>query len=324
MNEARKNKYRPTVGLALSGSGNRSTFYIGFLEKLKELDVPIDYISACSGGSLIAAVYAGGKLEEFKALALTLNNESFRKLIGKRASKGGLYSLDAMEDELRKFTNGLNFEEVRPLMSFVTVDIESGEQVDLCMGDIARAARVSCTLPGIFEPVKWGSRTLVDGGLLSLVPISSLKKFPVDIVIGINMRGTKHIFTEGQITLRKFYNLFKKLFFIDEMGALFSGFWAKEDIDFENNPGLLSVLGKSMDLAIKADKQAVAQDLTCDLMITPNVPKTKKDIFSKFQPYYELGRQTAAEYAPKIKELIRQKAAGVPAEVPEISAAKTI
>ena len=42
---------KPTLGLALSGSGDRTTFYIGFLEVLDEAGIKIDYISACSGGS---------------------------------------------------------------------------------------------------------------------------------------------------------------------------------------------------------------------------------------------------------------------------------
>lgn len=300
---------KPTLGLALSGSGNRTTFYIGFLEVLDEAGIKPDYISACSGGSLVAAAYACGNLQAFKKMALGLTNENFKAYIGKGHDGGGMYSLDLVEEKMREYTQGHTFEEIRPLMSFVTVDIETGEQVDLCMGDIARAARISCTLPGVFEPVKWGSRTLVDGGLLSFIPLDSLKQFSVDITIGVNMRGTKHIFSETQITLKRVFNVFKKLLFIDEMESLLHGLINKDEINFEKNPKIFTVLGKSLDLAIQANKQDKAVDISCDLLITPTVPLEKQDIFSQFNQFYGLGRASALENLPKIKELITQKTA---------------
>ena len=58
----------PTLGLALSGSGNRTTFYIGFLEVLTESGIKVDDISACSGGCWVAAAFACGTLPEFKKI----------------------------------------------------------------------------------------------------------------------------------------------------------------------------------------------------------------------------------------------------------------
>lgn len=297
----------PTVGFAFSGSGNRSTFYIGFLEAISEAGIPVDFIAASSGGSLVAAAYACGALKEFKTATLSLNNETLKQYITKPKGRGGLYSLDKVEEEMLKFTKGLTFEEVRPLMSFSTVDIETGEKINLCMGDIARAARISCTLPGIFEPAKWGNRTLVDGGLLSLVPVEALKQFPADITVGVNMRGTRHIFTDRQVTLKKALNFVKKIVYWDEMSGLLNGLVThEEEIDFENNPRIFTVLGKSLDLAIAAN-QSSNEDLSCDLMIEPGLPLLKRDIFAQFHPYYEMGRDCAVKYTPKIQKLIEQK-----------------
>ena len=64
-----------------------------------------------------------------------------------------------------------------PPKAFVAADIETGEQVVLCMGDIARAACISCVLPGVFEPVTWGNRVLVDGGILNQMPLDVVKDF---------------------------------------------------------------------------------------------------------------------------------------------------
>lgn len=166
---------RPTIGLALSGAGNRSSFYIGFLETLQRHEISIDFIAAMSGGSVVATVYACGALEEFKKDVLAINKQTIKRYVVKSSEKGGLYSLDPLEDYLRGLIHGSTFEDTQPKMAFVAVDIETGEQVVLCMGDIAHAARVSCTLPGIFQAVPWGSRILVDGGLLKQLPLDVCK-----------------------------------------------------------------------------------------------------------------------------------------------------
>jgi len=296
--------YKPTIGFALGGSGSRTSFYIGFLEEIDKAGITVDYLSASSGASIVASAYACGSMSKLKELAISLDNESAKKYISK-AGRGGLYSLDGMEEKMREFTKGKTFQEVRPLMSFAAVDIENGEEINLCMGDIAKACRVSCTLPAVFEPTKWGSRTLVDGGLLNLVPIKALKEFPVDIAIGVDIPGTKFIFTGSQMAVRKIFRLIRKMLFIDEFQHILSAIFGEEAVDFEQNPGFFTVLGKSMDLAIKACKQESEQDIKCDLLIMPDIPKLKPTMFIQFNPYYEMGRQCAMQNVPKIQELIR-------------------
>ncbi len=301
---------RPKIGLALSGSGNRTAFYIGFLERLAEAKIPIDYIAAMSGGSLVAAAYACGSLEEFKKWGLGINKLEVKKYVTKSNDRGGLYSLALLEEQMRVFTKGLTFEEAKPQMAFVAVDIENGEQVILCMGDIARAATISCTLPGAFEPVKWGGRTLVDGGLLSQIPIDVLKNAGVDITIGVNMRGTKHIFTPGQINAKKIINFFKKYLFIDKATSWIHGLFDEDiEFDFSKKPGIFSVLGKSLDIAIKASQQVDSNKAEADLIITPAIYTLKRSEFDDKENvyFYEMGKKIAGENISKIEDLIKSK-----------------
>lgn len=295
---------RPKIGLALSGSGNRSAFYIGFLEYLAEQNIQIDYITACSGGSLVAAAFACGTLPEFKKLIFSLTPESFKTYMV-RSNGGGFYNIDLLEEAIRTFTKGMNFEEIRPLMGFVAVDIETGDKVLLCMGDIARAARISCTLPGIFEPVLWGGKTLVDGGLLTMVPGDFLREAGMDATIGVNMRGTKHIFSENQISAKKVFNLLKKIFLIDNLENVLKNISKNGSVSLKK-PGMFEVIGKSLDLAIEANKKSSNAEENCDLMIYPEIPKFKKNEFSQETNiyFYQRGREVAIENIGKINELI--------------------
>jgi NTE family protein len=300
----------PTLGLAFSGSGNRTTFYIGFLEVLSEAGVKADYISACSGGSLVAAAYACGTLKEFKQIVFDMSRKELMAILTQKRGNGGLYSLEVLEELLRdKVTRGLHFDEVKTLMSFSAVDIESGESVDLCIGEIASAARISCTVPGIFEPIKWGNRTLVDGGLLMFLPVKPLKNFGADVIVGISTGGTSHIFAPGFLSVKKFLDFFKKSLFVKEIKLFASNFYPKNLDDRIEIPNLFTTLGRSMDLAIQANSKIDLGDSACDLVIKMKVAKANK---IKMEPenlkkLYELGRASAAQNLPKIKQLLKAK-----------------
>jgi predicted acylesterase/phospholipase RssA len=195
-------------------------------------------------------------------------------------------------------------------MAFVAADIETGEQVVLCIGDIARAACISCVLPGVFEPVMWGNRVLVDGGILNQMPLDVVKSFGADIIIGVSVRGTKHIFTSNQMQLKKVLNTFKKFLFIDEIGSWVTALFKDEDLehDFSKKPNLFSVLGKSMDLAIKANNNEKEMP-QADLIIKLNMSKINRTEFDEetIRHYYKLGLQIAEEYIPQIRQIIAKK-----------------
>lgn len=300
---------RPTLGLALSGSGNRTTFYIGFLEVLSEYGISVDFIAASSGGSVVAAAYACGTLPALKDFAFNSSKQDVQKLIKRSENGGGFYSLELIEEELRRLiTKGATFEEVKPKLAFVAVDIDSGEKVALCIGDIARAACISSTVPGLIEPYRWGKHNLVDGGILTLVPLDVLKDWGADISVGVNLRSTRHIFTQRQIKLKKAFNFLKKILFLEEMEAWFDQLFPEVDGE-ESSPGLFSIWGKSLDLVIKTSSQKQESQLEADLMIATDFPRLKRSDVSRHAMvyHYDLGRKAALEYLPKIQALIKQK-----------------
>ena len=49
------------------------------------------------------------------------------------------------------------------------------------------AVRASCSIPGVFRPVKIGERMYVDGGVVSPVAVEVAKKFGADIVIAVDI-----------------------------------------------------------------------------------------------------------------------------------------
>ena len=54
----------------------------------------------------------------------------------------------------------------------VVADVLSGEELRLSHGPLPDAVLASCAIPGVLEPVPWGDRKLMDGGVANNTPIS--------------------------------------------------------------------------------------------------------------------------------------------------------
>jgi predicted acylesterase/phospholipase RssA len=329
LEQAQQNK--PKVGFAFSGASSRSVFYIGFLEVLAENEFPIDYIAAMSGGAVVAASFACGSLPALKKMALEMDKELVFNLIERSQRRGGLYHLQKVESLIRVFTKNRNFEDVKPRLGFITTDITRGEEVVLQVGDIAKAVCASCTLPGVFEPYEWGSKQLLDGGIINIVPGNAARAANMDIVIGIDMRATRHIFSPWQIMLKKVLDLVKKVIWPSQVDQLWRNFLSVLNYDDSQGtyqtvdrlqdkskyPGIFSVLNKSIGLAIEAQKvQEHNINFDCDLIITPDTPAPsfwKRYLylhftdFSSTQEYYKAGRRVAQQRLPELWQLLADK-----------------
>jgi NTE family protein len=70
----------------------------------------------------------------------------------------------------------------------VAADIETGKEVVLSRGDITTAMRASLSIPGVFAPVKWNDRLLVDGGFANNVPVKLARELGAEILIVVDLR----------------------------------------------------------------------------------------------------------------------------------------
>lgn len=177
----------PKIGLALSGGAARGLAHIGVLKVLKENNIPIRYIAATSVGSIIGAAYAGNvpieKMEEFamKVRWGDLGRFSFGLM--------GLSDSSKMEKYLAHFLPTNSFEELRIPLRVTATDLLSGEPVIFSYGDLCKAIRGSCALPGIYAPVKIDGRLIADGGLTNTIPCKVARDMGADIVVAVDVRG---------------------------------------------------------------------------------------------------------------------------------------
>ena len=99
----------------------------------------------------------------------------------------GLASNLRLEQFLARFTPVERFEDLKTPLAIATTDINLGITVYYCGGPIGPALRASCAYPGLFVPVKFDGRTLVDGFLTALVPIEGTFLLGAEVVIAVHL-----------------------------------------------------------------------------------------------------------------------------------------
>jgi predicted acylesterase/phospholipase RssA len=317
------------LGLALSGAAARSAFYLGFLEVLQEENIPVAVIAAQSGASLVAASYACGTLERLKKDLFALDWGKLRQLL-KRSSRGGLYSLEIAEEYFRNhLTLGKRFEDLDTKLCFSATDLDSGRLVPLAMGDVAHSIRITCSVPGLFEPVAWGNQVLVDGGILSVIPAHMAREAGADVVVGVSVRSTKHIFLPSHIKLKRAYNTVREFLsrhvwlpvgrFVRKAVSP-DGFESEIEAEIETleraGYSLIKAVSRSLDLAVDVTQEETTKKdkYVCDLFIGEGEGKYGDSVnISKSEGLYRAGRDSALLHVGAIRDLLEKKTADMAA-----------
>jgi NTE family protein len=178
---------RPRVGLALAGGFARGIAHIGVLRVLLEAGIPIDCVAGTSVGALIGATYcAGTPLEEMERIGLTTSFTDFGRWT---PSWLGLATNQRLEKYFARFTPVKTFEELKTPLAIATTDINAGVSVYYSHGPIMPPMRASCAYPGLFLPIQYDGRTLVDGFLTAPVPVEGALLLGADVVIAVYLEA---------------------------------------------------------------------------------------------------------------------------------------
>ncbi len=180
------------LGVALGGGGARGLAHIGVLKALEEEDITIGALAGSSVGALIGSLYAAGinttQLEQMTQDIgwSSLSNYSRYSLVRLVLTEEKL-SNDKMEAYLRERIGDKRFDELKIPFACVATDLQTGERVIFREGPVAIAARASATIPGMFKPVEYRHRYLVDGGLVTNLPTELLTSMDVNMIVAVDV-----------------------------------------------------------------------------------------------------------------------------------------
>lgn len=182
---------RPKVALVLGGGAARGFAHVGVIRILEQERIPVDLIVGTSVGSLIGAIYAADKNSfELEWTAFSLEQDQFfdygifNAFTGMGPAKG-----EKLEEFMKGKVAAKDFDQLKIPFAAVATDLNRGNRVVLDRGPVARAVRASCSIPGIFEPVKHQDKLLVDGGVVDNIPIDVAREKGADVVIAVDISG---------------------------------------------------------------------------------------------------------------------------------------
>ena len=186
---------RKKVGLALASGGGRGMAHIGVLQVLTEHNIPIDLISGCSAGALVAAIYAAGTdlymLEKY--LCTLLPKDIIDPTV---VTRGGFLSGNKLMEIVRTLSHDYTIEQTKIPCFIGAVDLESAQFHIFDHIKLYEAARASMAIPGVFTPVKIDGRWYIDGGTLQELPVQVLRDHGADVVIGVDLSIKKRFIVE--------------------------------------------------------------------------------------------------------------------------------
>lgn len=148
-------------------------------------------MSGTSMGCIIAAMTAAGvpmaRLHElaaqpdFSYLSTDISLIGIlRYLFGNR-----LFSSQRFQDFIAAEVGALTFENLPLPVACVAADIKTGEKVIFDSGPVDIGVRASMNLPGIFAPVQYRQRYLVDGGVVDYMPVGLVRDMGANWVLAV-------------------------------------------------------------------------------------------------------------------------------------------
>jgi len=176
-------RQRPRIGLALGGGFARGAAHLGVLRVLEQNKIPIDCIAGTSAGAMIGVSYASGRSTE--QIERQSAASRFRDFGQWKLSKMGLATNDRIDSYLRHYLGVTSFAELKFPMTIAATDLETGDAVYFREGPLGPPLRASCAYPGMFCPVEYQGRMLVDGFLAAAVPVAAAQEMGADVVIAV-------------------------------------------------------------------------------------------------------------------------------------------
>ena len=162
------------IGLVLSGGGARGFAHLGLIQALNEAGIFPDVISGTSAGALTGVLYADGYTP--KEILRLMNSGSRLDFMRPALPREGLLQINGIIKILRTCLRATSFNELKIPLFVAATDLNNGKAVYFSKGELLDPVIASASIPVLFQPVKIGGISYVDGGVLDNLPVRPLEK----------------------------------------------------------------------------------------------------------------------------------------------------
>ena len=187
------------IALVLGAGSSKGFAHIGVLKILESNKVPIHLIVGTSVGSVVGSLYAYG-FDAFSLQKLSFSIEKEDIADPLIVPNNGFIKGERLEEFINKRVKNTPIEKFKIPFFAVATELENGQEIVFAKGNTGKAVRASCSIPGIFRPVRISNKTYVDGGVVSPVAVEAAKRLGADVVIAVDISSAvDRIQPEGTI-----------------------------------------------------------------------------------------------------------------------------
>jgi len=104
-------------------------------------------------------------------------------------SSAGLVEGERVMKKLKELVGDVRIEDLAIPFTAVASDIERRKEVWLSRGSLLDAVRASMSIPGLFTPVVLDGHLLVDGGLMSPLPLAPAHHHRPEQIVAVTLSG---------------------------------------------------------------------------------------------------------------------------------------
>ncbi|MFP4313908.1 MAG: patatin-like phospholipase family protein [Alphaproteobacteria bacterium] len=294
------------VGLAL-GSGMAKGFaHIGVLKVLTRHGIVPSLVAGTSMGAVVGGCYLAGKMQELENWSTSLTRLNIFSYLDFRVRSAGLIGGNKLTKLLDEHFADLMIEDLPHPFIAIASDLKTGHEIWLRKGCLQDAMRASFALPGVFPPVEFNHRLLVDGALVNPVPVSACQSMGSRMTIAVDLNADMigkagdpdkkyqkvagfDVFDDQEVD-QESQGLFKK-------SGLTKRLFRRE----ENNPSLFGVMVSALNIMQdRLTRSRLAGDPP-DIHIKPEIGHIGILEFEKAEELIALGEEAALKALPQIQ-----------------------
>ncbi len=269
------------VGIVMSSGAARGFAHLGVLEAMADRGIVFDVLCGSSMGGIVALTVARkGNIHDAV--------EQVRQQLGANKKvrdpsllpRGSLFAGNKVAAAANATFGDCTFADLTLPTLVVAADLAGRERVIFDRGPVAPAVLATSAIPGFFPPIASDTRLMVDGGVVSAVPVDVLDSRRCGLRIAINVLPLPQASDHDVVT--GFDGLVQKM---------------------RKPLGLKSVLGASWELL--GSWASSNEALKAEIVITPQTPAKAGYDFDQFEVLVECGRVAARERADAIFESVK-------------------
>jgi len=205
-----------SFAMALGGGSARWIAHIWVYKYLLEIDYKPKQISWTSMGAVMWSCIAFGMdIDEIKSI---MKDIKFRKLIDLDLKKW-LIKWDKIQKFFDEIFEWKNIQDAKIPLKIVSIDINSGQKRVFTTGNVSKAIRASISIPWVFVPYNYKNKYLIDGWVVSNIPVEVLDEKNV-LAVGVTRDSSREIdftreifgFKVGKTFFETNYQILQKTF----------------------------------------------------------------------------------------------------------------